>query len=182
MRKNCRNVDEFKKGSTNMVNELFETEKWLKPEVEEKKIEFGDFNPGLKYEIWLIDQLETLYGAIEAIGKIDELIKVREMIETSINSTNLELQKLALGKKTLATLISNKEDVLKLKQHHLDDLNAQLKALDIIIPVISSKLFNIDIPAIEQINAASFERETKNFLGLLAKDLNNIKGIISNTN
>lgn len=165
-----------------MVNELFETEKWLKPEVEEKKIEFGDFNPGLKYEIWLIDQLETLYGAIEAIGKIDELIKVREMIETSINSTNLELQKLALGKKTLATLISNKEDVLKLKQHHLDDLNAQLKALDIIIPVISSKLFNIDIPAIEQINAASFERETKNFLGLLAKDLNNIKGIISNTN
>jgi predicted nuclease with TOPRIM domain len=175
IRKNCATVDGLKKISQDLNKEFYIVQQWLKSGTEEKMLDFGDFNPSQNIEIWFLSQKETYDGVIEAIYSIDELIKIREHTDSNINSTSIELNKLALGKRTFASFISKSEDIMKRKHQQLDELNTKLKALDIIIPIISSKLLHVDVPDIERNHSQSFKGEIKGFLDMLAGKIGDVR-------
>lgn len=175
IRKNCGTLDGFKMMSQGLNKEFYIAQQWLESGIEEKILDFGDFNPSQNMEIWFLSQKETYDGVIKAIHSIDELIKIREHTDSNINSTSIELNKLALGKRTIASFISKSEDLMKRKHQQLDELNTKLKALDIIIPIISSKLLHVDVPDIERDHSQSFKGEIKGFLDMLAKKVDDIK-------
>ena len=147
------------------------------PDRSENQITFEELEPYEKLLNWIIEQIQDFSAVIEAISKVEELMKVKEITEHSIQAGNVEIQKLALGKRSLIAIINNKskDDLLKIKKDYVDDLTAQLKAIEIIIPVVSSKLLNIEIPNIENRNLATFDKEIRVFAELSIKDFEGIR-------
>ena len=178
---NNKNMKDYKKATSGMFKVVQETYKWLNNGHEENEIVFDEFDPYNKLFKWILDQFQDLNAVVEAILKVEELIKVKEITNNSIKTISIEIHKLGLSKNSLMAILNNKskDDLLKAKQNLLEDLNGQVKALDIIIPVVTSKLLNIDIPAIENTNLASFDSEIKSFTQALISDFEAVKAKIS---
>ena len=174
---NSRSIKEYKNATINILADIQGTYKWLNPDRSENQITFEELEPYEKLLNWIIEQIQDFSAVIEAISKVEELMKVKEITEHSIQAGNVEIQKLALGKRSLIAIINNKskDDLLKIKKDYVDDLTAQLKAIEIIIPVVSSKLLNIEIPNIENRNLATFDKEIRVFAELSIKDFEGIR-------
>ena len=174
---NGKHLMDYKSGTLGMLKSIQETYKWLNPSQEENNFGLEKGDPYPKLNNWILEQQMDLSAVIEAITKIEELLKVKEITHTTINSSNLELQKLAVGKKSLAAILNNKskDDMMKAKQNLIDQLTAQSKAIDIIIPVVSSKLLNTEIPNIETNNLNSFDKEIRTFSKETVKEFEGVK-------
>ena len=174
---NAKNVKEYKIATGNILIDIQDTYKWLNPDQGENTPTFDDVEPYTNLINWTLDQIQDFSAVIEAISRIETLIKVKEITQNGIINASIEIQKLAVGKKSLLAIVNRKStgELLKNKQQLLDELNAQLKAIDIIIPVVASKLLNIDIPYIKTKNITSFDKEIKKFAELAIKDFEGIR-------
>ena len=174
---NGKSLKDYKSGTLNLLSGIQETYKWLNPSQEESSFGLEEGDPYPKLNNWILDQEMDLSAVIEAISKVEELLKVQEITRNSISTSNLELQKLAVGKKSLAAILNNKskEDMMRAKQNLIDQLTAQSKAIDIIIPVVSSKLLNTEIPNIETNNLTSFDKEIRTFSKETVKEFEGVK-------
>jgi len=167
----------FKASNKKMMDLVGGAFKWIDPEYPVSQYEFECQDWNVQFTTWLLGQMMSLHAIINAIEKIEELVKVKEITEKSLNGTNLEIQKLALGKKSLSAIFNNKskDDLLNAKKKNAEDLTNQEKALDIMIPVLSSKLLNDDIPHIEQVSGAEYEKELKQYISMFCGDLSDFK-------
>lgn len=181
---NAKCLKDYKNATAGTLKSIESTYKWLNPEQGENELAFGENCPYSRLSNWVLEQSQDLNAVIEAIHKIEELIKVKEITGGSINAANLEIQKLAVGKKSLAAILNNKskDDMIKAKQNLINELNSQIKAVDIIIPVVTSKLLNTEIPNIENKNLTSFDKEIKNFAEMSIKEFMDIKRKLVVTN
>jgi hypothetical protein len=174
---NSNNLSLYKKSSVNLFKVIGDAFKWFNPDDQEKEIRFDEIFPYEKLNFWILEQLQDLSSIIEAIAKIEELIRVKEMIIQNINSHNIEIQKLAQSKKSLSAILNNKskDELLNAKKNLIDNLTADSKGLDIIIPVVSSNLLNIDIPKTDIKSVTTFHKELKYFIQMSVKDFEDIK-------
>ena len=167
----------FKASNKKLMDLVGGTFVWIDPEYPVNQYEIDHQDSTVQLISWLLGQMMSLQAIVNAIEKIEELVRVKEITEKSINNTNLEIQKLALGKKTLSAIFNNKskDDLLNAKKKNAEDLTNQAKALDIMIPILSSKLLNDDIPHIEQVSGAEYEKELKQYISMFCSDLSDFK-------
>lgn len=156
----------FKSSNKIMFGHIEGIYTWIDPEYPANQYEFDHQDSSTELLIWLLDQIMSLQAIINAIEKVEELVRVKDMIEKSMSSTSLEIQKLALGKKSLAAIFNNKskDDIINAKNKALEDFTAQNKALEIMIPILSSKILNDDIPHFEQVSGVQYEKELKRYI------------------
>jgi hypothetical protein len=171
-------IQDFKSANKRMLGLVEQTYKWIDSGHPDYEYSFDSSHDNLNLSFWLLGQMVELESIIKAIEKIQELTRVREMTVKSIQSTSLELQKLNMGKKSLSMIFNNKskDEFISAKQRTLEDINEQLKALDIMIPLLSSRMLSETIQKFEALGEAQYEKHVKGFCVEFCKDLAHFKG------
>jgi hypothetical protein len=178
-------LKDFKSANAKFLGLVEQTHKWIDPGYPEGTFEVEHPEASHSFSLWLLEQMLVLESLIQAIEKIEELGRVKDLTVRSIQSTSLEIQKLSLGKKSLSMIFNNKskDEFFNAKSKTLEDLNSQLKALEIMIPLLSSKMLSDTILRTEQLTGAEFEKQVKLYTSELCKDLQNFREkLVRNSN
>lgn len=121
--------------------------------------EQNDPNPYLGLLDWLRGELLDMGGMIEAFQKKNEYDKIKSKVIESIDNERKNIVNLQLDKKNLLQIISRKPKEHYIEKHsrRIQELESELKALEVINSIIAGHLLTVEIPKFKKHKSHAYE-------------------------